>query len=157
MAKPNNLCCILDSDVLLNWLTQEEDPLANIILWDAPHKIMRLIEYGSVEGHTTLINLMEIRFVLRRKKGLSERTIRELLNKLLLLVKVIIPDEINLLEAHGLQEEIPLSPVDAIILGVASSLKDRHALLITRDKELASASKGVVTVLTPENFLKTIK
>jgi predicted nucleic acid-binding protein len=159
MAKPSNLAkivCLLDSDVVLNWLTQEEDPIGGFILWDAPHKIMRLIENGTVQGSTTLVNLMEIRFVLRRKK-IPEATIKNLLTKLLSLIKVIIPDEINLLEANGLQETHSLSPFDAVILGVVCAMKDQGALFISRDKEFLKIAKNFVPSMPPEEFLKRIK
>lgn len=64
------------SDVLLNWLCKEEDSNTGDKLWKAPYKILKIVESGNLFGFTSLINLMEIVFVLRRKKKWSEDEIR---------------------------------------------------------------------------------
>lgn len=63
-----SISVFLDTDVLINWLAKEVDPKTGKELWKAPHKILKKIEAGELTGSTSIINLMEITFVLRRKK-----------------------------------------------------------------------------------------
>ena len=139
MAKSGHLksspetICLLDSDVIINWLTKEETSEAN--LWEAPHKIIRLMEENIIDGYATIIGLLEIRFVLRRKKNLSDDKIKDDVAKILNVLEILVPDEVNLLKANGLQSDISfLSPFDAIFIAVGLSMK--NAALISRDKYL---------------------
>lgn len=70
-----NIKGLLDSDVLLNWLCKETTT-SGINLWEAPYKILEEAEQGKITLYTTLINLMEIRFVLRRKKRWIDEEIK---------------------------------------------------------------------------------
>ena len=156
MVNLNNPALLLDSDVLVNWLSLEEDIVTHTKLWDGPHKIITLIEEGRVNGYSTLINIMEIRFVLRRKKKFSENKIQMALAKLAKLINITIPDEINLLKADELQIENPsLSPIDSVLLSVAMAMRD--IILISRDQELLKIASKVIPASTPEEFLAKIK
>ena len=62
----------LDTDVLINWLAKEIDPNTGFDLWRCPYAIIELIERREIVGHTSLTNIFEVRFVLRRKKRYSE-------------------------------------------------------------------------------------
>ena len=159
MAKSNNLpspVCLFDSDVLINWLTKEEDPLTHEKLWEAPLAILRLVEKGNIKGFASLLGIMEIRFVLRRKKDLKESVVQEHMDEIIKLIDVIIPDEVNLLQANNLQSELPFSPMDAVITAVGLSMRDRHVVLLTRDKTLSRLGSLYLPIQTPEEFLLNI-
>ena len=147
--------CLIDSDVVINWLTKEVDPASNIPLWEAPHKIIKLIEDKKMVGFVTLMNILEIRFVLRRKKGINERRVNEDIAQILKLFKVVIPDEINLLKANQLQMDLPLSPFDAVF--IASGLSLGEVTLLTRDKGLLLTASNFLPAATPEEFLQSNK
>ena len=144
--------CLIDSDVIINWLAKEADPVSNEELWEAPHKIMKLIEGKKINGFSALINLLEIRFVLRRKKNLGEDRIKKDIAKLLNLLEIIIPDEVILLKANSLQTDHPFSPFDAMLIAVGSSIP--NAVLISRDKSLAALASKFMPTATPEEFLR---
>lgn len=158
MAKLNNSSpnappsVILDTDVVINWLAKEEDAVLNKELWKSPHKIIELIEEGKIRGFSTIINLLEVRFVLRRKKSFGEDKIKGDIAKILKLLKIIVPDEVNLLKANGLQDEFSLSPFDAILL--ATILAKEDIVLVSRDKILLSIASKFLEVTTPEKFLE---
>jgi len=60
----------LDTDVILNWLCKEATKEGET-LSEAPYEILKKAEKEEIVLYTTLINIMEIRFVLRRKKRWS--------------------------------------------------------------------------------------
>lgn len=159
MEKSNNFIlpcpsiCLLDSDVIINWLTKEETS-SEKHLWDAPYKIIKAIEAGRIKGFSTLINILEVRFVLRRKKGFAENKIKEDITKILELLEIIVPDETNLLSANSLQDKFALSPFDAILLSAA--LTKENIVLITRDNALISIASKLLEAANPETFLSGI-
>lgn len=160
MAKSNNLssnipsttACLLDSDVIINWLAKEEDARLNKELWEGPHKIIELIEEGKIKGFSTIFNLLEIRFVLRRKKDFAEDRIKEDITKILKLLEIIVPDEVNLLKANSLQDKLPLSPFDAILLAIA--LAKEGIVIVSRDKAFKSLASKFIEATSPEEFLE---
>lgn len=147
--EPQNL--LLDTDVITNWLTKELETVSGKELWNAPFKIVRLIEEKSFVGMVSLTTLMEVRYLLRRKKSYSSRQIENDISKLTSVFEVIIPDEINLLKANSLQAERPLDPFDAIHLAVSIGLKP--VTLISRDKEFIRISRKFIPAVYPEEFL----
>ena len=155
MVSLNKPTLLLDSDVLINWLCLEEDILTHAKLWEAPHKIISLIEKGSAHGFSTLLNIMEIRFVLRRKKKFEENKIQTALVNLVKFVNVTVPDEINLLKADELQvNNFSLSVIDAALLAVALASDD--IILISRDENLLKIAARLIPSATPETFLKNL-
>jgi predicted nucleic acid-binding protein len=146
---------LLDTDVIVNWLIQEVETASSKKLWEAPLKIIKLIEEKDVIGIISLTTLMEVRYLLRRKKSYAAQQVEEDISKLTTLFEVVIPDEINLLNANTLQAEHSLDPFDAIQLAVSIGLKP--IALISRDKEFIKISKQFITTFHPEEFLSTIK
>ena len=71
----------LDTDVILNWLCKEATKEGEA-LWEAPYEILKKAEKEEIVLYTTLINIMEIRFVLRRKKRWKELEIEEVIRDL---------------------------------------------------------------------------
>ncbi len=144
-----------DTDVVINWLIKEIETASDKELWKAPYESIKLVENKSVLGMISLTTLMEIRYLLRRKKSYTNQQVEDDISKLTALFEVVIPDEINLLKANSLQAEHRLDPFDAIHLSILTGLKP--VTLITRDKEFIKISKNFIAALTPEEFLNTLK
>ncbi len=143
----------LDTDVLINWLAKEIDTNAGFNLWKCPYEIIKLIESGQIEGCTSLTNIFEVRFILRRKKRYSEKKIRECVGSLLGAIETEVPDLGDMLEANRLQSEQPLDPFDSIGL---STIIVKSAILISRDGEFLELVKELnIEAYTPEEFLES--
>ncbi|MCK4476350.1 MAG: hypothetical protein KAU16_06445 [Methanophagales archaeon] len=93
----------LDTDVLINWLAKETDPNTGFNLWRCPYAIIELIERREIVGHTSLTNIFEVRFVLRRKKKYSEKKIKDCIETLFGAIEIEVPDSGDMLEANRLQ------------------------------------------------------
>jgi predicted nucleic acid-binding protein len=142
----------LDTDVLINWLAKEIDPNTGFNLWRCPYEIIELIEREQIEGHTSLTNIFEIRFVLRGEKRYSEKKIRECIESLFGTVEIEVPDSGDMLEANRLQGEQPLDPFDSIGLSI---ILVNSAILVSRDDEFIKLTKKLnVEAYTPEEFLE---
>ena len=144
-----------DTDVVINWLIKETETTSGKELWKAPYEIIKLVENKGVLGMISLTTLMEIRYLLRRKKSYTNHQVEDDISKVTALFEVIIPDEINLLKANSLQAEHTLDPFDAIHLSILIGLKP--VTLLSRDKEFIKISKKFVTALSPDEFLNTRK
>lgn len=151
-----NLRVFFDTDVIINWLAKEVEPETGFKLWLAPYNIVKLLEGKKFEGHSSLINILEIRFVLRRKKGHSEKKIQELINEFREKFIVDVPDSIDLMSANNLQQENPLDPFDSIYLILSQLLSP--AVVLTRDQDFTEIMNEIedlrVKPMTPEEFLK---
>jgi len=145
---------LLDTDVVVNWLIQETETVSKRELWKAPYEIIRLVENKTLSGIISLTTLMEIRYLLRRKRSYSIQQVEEDISLITAIFDVIIPDEINLLKANTLQAEHPLDPFDSIHLAICIGLKP--ITLISRDKDFIKISRQFINALTPEEFLKSI-
>ena len=143
----------LDTDVLVNWLTKETETSSDKPLWEAPYKIVKLVETKTAIGLASLTTLMEIRYLLRRKKSITSQQVEDDISKMTSIFEVVIPDEINLLKASSLQAEHNLDPFDAIHLALCISLSPDF--LVSRDREYIKIAKQFITALTPEALLKT--
>jgi predicted nucleic acid-binding protein len=150
MAKLSHNAVILDTDVITNWLIQEIETATGKELWKAPHKIVSLVEEQKIKGLTCLTSLLEIRYLLRRKKEYAEEQIEEDINKITSIFEVGIPDEISLLKANTLQAENFLDPFDTILLAYANTLES--TCLISRDNNFLKVAKRFISATTPEEF-----
>jgi predicted nucleic acid-binding protein len=146
-----NAKILLDTDVVINWLIRETESVSEKELWKAPFEIVRLVENGTASGIISLTTLLEIRYLLRRKKSYTPLKIENDISKLTTILDVIIPDEINLLKANTLQSEYPLDPFDAIHLSICIGLKP--ITLISRDKDFIKISRNFINALNPEEYL----
>ncbi|MBI4654375.1 MAG: PIN domain-containing protein [Nitrospirae bacterium] len=63
----------LDTDVVINWLIKEAESVSGRELWKAPYAIVKLVESKTVLGMISLTTLMEIRYLLRRKKSYTNQ------------------------------------------------------------------------------------
>ncbi len=141
---------ILDTDVVINWLIKETETATMRKLWEIPHKIVSFIENKKLKGVISLTTLLEIRFLLRRKKEYGEQQIEGFINDITAVFEIAIPDEISLLEANKLQSENLLDPFDAILLGLSIMLKS--SAFISRDSDFLKVASEFATALTPEKF-----
>ncbi len=149
----------LDTDVLINWLAKEVDPNTGKKLWEKPYKILKMIEKGKISGATSLINLMEIIFVLRRKKRWRDDDIvsrvgmvQEMPN-----FAVLIPTEADMIAAYNLQTVFRLDPFDSIYFAMARNKVDH---LITRDAdfiEIVNSDESRNFAMTPEQFVEFVE
>jgi len=89
-----NTIVFFDTDVIINWLCKEEDTNTGEKLWEAPYKIIKRIENKEIQGVSSLLNFMEIIFVLRRKKRWEDKEILGALSKIGSIpnFSIIIPD-----------------------------------------------------------------
>jgi len=145
---------LLDTDVLVNWLLKETETATNKNIWAAPFKIIGRVESGEIKGCVSLTSLLEIRFLMRRKKAVPDKEVNADIATLTNLFEVLIADEIQLLRADKLQEKYPLDPFDAIILSIALSLPT--ATLISRDTQLLKIAAKLTESATPEEFLAAL-
>ena len=135
---------VIDTDVLLNWLTKEEG------LWEVPLRIVKHCEQGKLNGVICITSLLELRYVLRRKKMFREEMINWFIEELKTHFDISLPDEGSLLLANKLQSEYRLGPFDAILLAFAIS--EKPSILISRDVDLLKISSLFARSFTPEKF-----
>lgn len=142
-----------DTDVIVNWLTKETETISGRELWTAPYKIINHLGIGAGkrEGFIPLTTVLELRYLLRRKKRYSVKQVEEDICKITAFFEVVIPDTTDMLQASSLQSEYPLDPFDAIHLALCLSLKP--VVLVSRDKEFLEISKKFISAYTPEDFL----
>ena len=151
-----NISVFLDTDVLINWLAKEVDPNTGEELWRAPLKILKEIEAGKISGFTSIINLMEIIFVLRRKKRWKDEEIISTIGRIREIpnFSVLIPTEADMISAYSIQTVFSLDPFNSIYYSIS---KRRIDYIVSRDSDFISivneAEKKTVA-FTPEMFLK---
>jgi len=112
-----NISVFLDTDVLINWLAKEVDPNTGEELWKSPLKILKETEAGKISGFTSIINLMEIIFVLRRKKRWKDEEIISTIGRIREIpnFSVLIPTEADTISAYSIQTVLSLDPSTASI------------------------------------------
>lgn len=116
-----NISVFLDTDVLINWLAKEVDPNTGEYLWRAPYRLLKKIEGNELIGFTSLLNLMELTFVLKRKKKWKDESIvskigriREIPN-----FSILIPTETDMISAYNLQTVLSLDPFNSIYYAIS--------------------------------------
>jgi len=148
----------LDTDVLINWLAKEVDSKTGEELWKAPHKILKKIEAGELAGSTSIINLMEIVFVLRRKKKWSDKEIVSTMGRIQEIpnFNVLIPTEADVISAYSIQSAFNLDPFNSIYFAIS---RMRIDYIISRDSDfikVVNQAEEKRAALKPEVFLKQI-
>ncbi|MCK4437202.1 PIN domain-containing protein [bacterium] len=109
-----------------------------------------MIEAGKIKGLTCLTTLLELRYLLRRKKEYNEEQVETYISQIMSILEVIVPDEISLLRANRLQSENLLDPFDTILLSF--SIGVRPATFISRDTDFLKIAKRFIEVAIPEDF-----
>lgn len=104
-----------------------------------------------MEGITTLINIMEILSVLRKRARAKDseivkdaETIGEIQN-----LQIIIPNEIHIAQALEIQKKTKLLPTDAILISTARDFSD---VFVSRDVELKQKASSFISVVKPEEL-----
>lgn len=151
----NKETVIIDVDVLVNWLCKEVETITGKELWQAPHRIISFVENDKIDGILCLTTLLELRYLLRRKKSLSELRIRSFIDDIVKDFNIGLPDEATLLRANELQTIYPLDPFDAILLAFA--LSKQPSTLISRDTFFIKVASRYLKALTPEEFVKSVR
>lgn len=85
------------------------------------------------ETYVSLLNLMELRTVLSKKKGFERDRIAKIEDRITTRTTVLFPDASELMRANRLQSETLLYPMDAFILAVAEA---NDIELVSFDAEL---------------------
>ncbi|WP_424016952.1 type II toxin-antitoxin system VapC family toxin [Halorientalis pallida] len=114
---------LLDTNVLVAAVTNdtERSDLAIDLLNEAD------------EPYVSVLNLMELRSVLSKKKQFERDRIDRIENRITARTTVTFPDASDMLEANRLQSETLLYPMDALVLAAAEAV---DATLVSFDSEL---------------------
>ena len=116
----------LDTNVLVASMTDEPDR------GDQATAALNL----DGEYRTGLLNLMELRTVLTKKKGLEQSRVESAIGEIESRLEVIYHEPSDIAAANELQTETLLYPMDCLLLAVA---RDQNATLVTFDAELLDA------------------
>ena len=135
----------IDSNIFLNFLLKEEGS------YESSKHLLTRIEKGYMEGVTTVINIMEILAVLRKRSRAKDsqiikdiETIGEIQN-----LEIIIPNEIHFAQAFEIQKKTKLLPTDAILISTAKDFSDTF---VSRDAELKQKASSFISVVKPEEL-----
>lgn len=84
-------------------------------------------------GYTSVLNLMEARSVLTKKKGFDRDRVDQIEDRIARKTTVTFPDASDIVAANRIQSETLLYPMDTLILAAAES---SDCPLVTFDSEL---------------------
>ncbi|PSP90468.1 VapC toxin family PIN domain ribonuclease [Halobacteriales archaeon QS_4_69_34] len=116
----------VDTNVFVAAVTDEPDRgVAATTFLDADH-----------EFQTSLLNLMELRSILSKKKRRERDRIEALERRILGYVDLVVPDTADMVAADDLQRETFLYPIDCLILACA---REQGSTLVSFDGELVDA------------------
>ena len=113
----------LDTNVIVAAVTRDTDRS------DAAVSVLN----DGDEVYTSLLNLMELRTVLTKKKQFERGRVEQIEQRVASRVTVTFPDASDMIEANRIQEETLLYPMDALVLSCANSV---GATLVSFDAEL---------------------
>ncbi len=135
----------IDSNIFLNFLLREEG------FYEGSKRLLSKVEKGEMEGITTLINIMEILAVLRKRSRTKDSEIVKDIEKIgeIKNLEIIIPNEIHIAQAFEIQKKSKLLPIDAILVSTARDFSD---VFISRDTELKKKASGFVPMAEPEDL-----
>ncbi|MDI6703416.1 MAG: type II toxin-antitoxin system VapC family toxin [bacterium] len=135
----------LDSNIFLNFLLKEEG------FYEGAKHLLTQIEKGDMEGITTIINIMEILAVLRKRAKTRDSEIIKDVEKIgeIQNLEIIIPNEIHIVQAFEIQKKTKLMPIDAILISIA---RDFSEVFISRDNELKRRASGFIPITEPEDL-----
>jgi predicted nucleic acid-binding protein len=135
----------IDSNIFLNFLLKEEQ-----FYKDSKQLLIR-IERGELEGVTTLINIMEVLAILRKKSHAKDTELIRDVEKIgeIQNLEIIIPNEIHIAEAFEIQKKSKILPTDSILVSIAKDFAD---VFVSRDKELKRKASSFIPVIEPEDL-----
>ena len=102
----------------------------------------------DAEYYTALLNLMEVRTVLTKKKHIEQDRVEPVIKDIEERTTVVYHEPSDLFAANELQTETLLYPLDCLVLAIA---RDQNATLVTFDAELIEAgASGPESVLAEQ-------
>lgn len=113
----------IDSNILVAAVSGEEDR----------SEPARDLLDSDFEIFTSLLNVMEFRTVMTKKKGFELPEVRKIEKEIVDSLEIIIPDSSDFIDANKSQLENLLYPLDCLLLSIAD---DRDLTLVTFDSEL---------------------
>ena len=111
-----------DTNLLVAVITEDDDR--------ADEALAALNEH---ETHTSVLNLMELRSVLSKKKQFDREHIERIETLIVDQATITFPDASDIVSANRFQRETYLYPMDALILAAADAA---NATLVSFDAEL---------------------
>ncbi len=135
----------IDSNIFLNFLLREEG------FYEGATSLLTRIEKGDMEGITTLINIMKILSVLRKRSTAKDNEIVKDVEKIgeIQNLEIIIPSEIHIAQSLEIHKITKLLPTDAILISTARDFSD---VFVSRDAELKRKASGFIAVVEPEEL-----
>lgn len=85
------------------------------------------------EIYTSVLNLMELRSVLAKKKRFERQRVEQIEQRIASRTTITFPDASDIIDANRLQDETLLYPMDALVLSAAEAAE---ATLVSFDAEL---------------------
>jgi predicted nucleic acid-binding protein len=119
-----------DTNVLVAAVTNDTDRS------DAATRLLNEVD----DGYTSVVNLMELRSVLTKKKAFERDRVEQIEDRIARKTTVVFPDASDILSANRLQRDALLYPLDAIVLAAARTV---DCPLVSFDSELTA--QGAVT------------
>ena len=113
----------VDTNVLVAAVTKDTDRSANAV---------ELLNTAN-ETYTSILNLMELRSVLAKKKGFDRERIDRIEDRIVNRSTVTFPDASDIIAANSFQAETLCYPMDALVLIAARTV---GVPLVTFDSEL---------------------
>ena len=127
---------LLDTNILIAAFTQDSERSA------AARELLNTTE----NLHVSVLNLMELRSVLSKKKQFERDQVDQIEARITSRTTVTFPDASDMLAANQLQSDTLLYPMDALILTAADAIE---GTLVSFDRELVE--QGAVR---PEEVLE---
>jgi len=113
----------LDTNILVAAVTRDTE---------RSEEAIRLLNRTD-ETFVSVLNLMELRSVLSKKKRFERSQIEQIENRITSRATVALPDASDMMAANQLQSETLLYPMDALLLAAAEAV---DATLVSFDGEL---------------------
>ncbi|MFB6140927.1 MAG: type II toxin-antitoxin system VapC family toxin [Halosimplex sp.] len=114
---------LLDTNVLVAAVTRDTDRSEDAV------ELLNEVD----EAYVSMLNLMELRSVLTKKKQFERERVERIENRITTRVTVTVPDASDMVAANRLQSETLLYPMDALVLAAADAV---DATLVSFDSEL---------------------
>ena len=117
------MSAFFDTNVLVAAVTKDTDRSR------AARRLLNEID----DGYTSIVNLMELRSVLAKKKAIERDRIERIEDRIARKTTVVFPDASDIVAANRRQRDALLYPMDAIVLAAAESV---DCPLVSFDSEL---------------------
>jgi len=113
----------LDTNVFIASITKEKERV----------EVAKELLNSDYEFYTSLLNLLELRTVLAKKKRLEQSQVEKAIEQISEEVEIFVHETSDVLATNKLQQETLRYPMDCLILAAA---RDADAELVTFDREM---------------------